>query len=317
MMSIVEELARQHSLNIADLRRFCEFAPHRYKIYTIPKRSVGHRVIAHPSKKLKEFQRSLNDILLKTLPVHERVYSYRKNKSIRNNAFEHLESSYLLKMDFKDYFMSITPQLFWEKVNPLNIIENSDEKKIIERLLFWCPSKRLSGKLVLSVGAPTSPLISNFIAFDFDKEINRLCRESGITYTRYSDDLTFTTFHKSILFSIPKLVSSLLKETMSGSVSINESKTVYASKASNRHVTGITLTSDGRLSVGRDRKRYISSLIHKFSQGSLPRDEFSHAQGLFTFATFIEPDFRKRMEYKYTENTISNFLNNGGDPNGK
>src|SRR5690554_3187865 len=102
-MSVIEQLAAQHSIEMSGLRSFSRLAPHHYKIYTIPKRSVGHRVIAHPSQKLKSFQRTLNQILADILPVHEAAYAYRKNRGIKDNARRHLKNPYLLKMDFKNY----------------------------------------------------------------------------------------------------------------------------------------------------------------------------------------------------------------------
>lgn len=311
-MSIIETLALQHSTSVGAVRRFSRFAPHHYKVYTIPKRSVGHRVIAHPSKELKLFQRALNGILSEVLPVHESAYAYRRNRGIRDNARLHLVNPYLLKMDFKNYFMSISPSLFWEIARDNSIEVLKEDRVVLERLLFWCPSKRLSGKLVLSVGAPTSPLVSNFIAYNFDSLITDYCQGRGILYTRYSDDLTFTSAVKGALFDMPNVVPEILKEAMGGYISVNEKKTVFSSKAHNRHVTGVTLTSDDKLSVGRDRKRYVSSLIHKFCIGKLPKEELSHAQGLLAFVESIEPDFHQRMEAKYSKDALSRFLKGGG-----
>lgn len=310
-MSIIEKLSTKHSIDYSEIRRFSRLAPHHYKVYTIPKRSVGHRVIAHPSKKLKTFQRTLNRILSDVLPVHEAAYAYRINKGIKDNARQHVQNSYLLKMDFKDYFMSISPPLFWAVMQNSSIEVPRDERVILERLLFWCPSKRLSGKLILSVGAPTSPLISNFIAFDFDQMVTEYCQKNGIIYTRYSDDLTFTSNYKGALFDLPGVIALFLTESLNGYVSINESKTVFSSKAHNRHVTGVTLTSDNKLSIGRDRKRYISALIHKYCMGSLPKEDISHAQGLLAFAEHIEPNFRQRMEKKYSKDAICRLIKSG------
>tara|TARA_R100000687_G_scaffold82523_1_gene82169 strand:+ start:111 stop:1049 length:939 start_codon:yes stop_codon:yes gene_type:complete len=307
-MSVIEKLSAEHSVEISGLRRFSRFAPHHYKIYTIPKRSVGHRVIAHPSKKLKSIQRTLNKILADILPVHDAAFAYRKNRGIKDNARRHAKNPYLLKMDFKNYFMSISPPVFWEMIRQNSVEIPREERKILERLLFWCPSKRLSGKLVLSVGAPTSPLISNFIAFKFDEMLTEYCDNRDIVYTRYSDDLTFTSRHKGVLFDLPGVVSDCLKESIVGYVSINEAKTVFSSKAHNRHVTGITLTPDNKLSIGRDRKRYISALTHKYCAGRLPKEDISHLQGLLAFAENIEPGFIERLKVKYTKDSVSKLI---------
>lgn len=213
-----------------------------------------------------------------------------------------------MKMDFHNYFLSITPKLFWQKCDDNSVAISATDRATLERLIFWCPSKRLRGKLVLSVGAPTSPLISNFVAYEFDRFVTEYCHARGVTYTRYSDDLSFTTDRKGVLFEFPHVISKALRDTMFGRVSVNESKTVFSSKAHNRHITGITLTSDDRLSIGRERKRYISALIHKYSIGQLSVEDRPHLQGLISFAVNIEPEFISRMEKKYSKNIINSIF---------
>ena len=98
--------------------------------------------------------------------------------------------------------------------------------------------------LVLSIGAPSSPLISNFIMYSFDEELVTICLNKKIMYTRYADDITFSTRIKNNLFELPEIISNLLKEIRKG-VEINSKKTIFTSKAHNRHVTGVTLTNSG------------------------------------------------------------------------
>jgi hypothetical protein len=110
------------------------------------------------------------------------------------------------------------------------------------------------------------------------------------------------------LFELPVLVKQLLIEHFGGSITINESKTVYSSKSHNRHVTGVTLTNDNRLSIGRQKKRYISSLIHQFSLNQLADEDISYLQGLLAFACHIEPNFKQRMIDKYTAEIIAKII---------
>ena len=64
------------------------------------------------------------------------------------------------------------------------------DKFFIEKILFWQPIKHRKTKLILSVGAPSSPVISNFCMYEFDNRIHAACNKLEITYTRYADDLT-------------------------------------------------------------------------------------------------------------------------------
>jgi RNA-directed DNA polymerase len=297
-MNIFEMLCDSLCMEEDELKHLSSTSPHRYKVYNIPKRnSLGKRTIAHPSKELKFIQRYLITILEKKLPIHDAAYAYKAKVSIKDNAQRHVNSKYLLKMDFKDFFPSISPDIFFERAKSSGINFDERDIKMLSGFLFWKPRRKKS--LVLSIGAPSSPLISNFIMYDFDHMINEFCIKEKINYTRYADDITFSTNIKNSLFIIPRLVKKQLKELYLGDIKVNQSKTIFSSKKHNRHVTGITLSNNGELSIGRDKKRKISATIHKFTLGLLPEKEVPYLQGLIAHASHIEPDFYERMSKKY------------------
>lgn len=297
-MNVLGKLSDLLMMSEREMLSFASTAPHRYKVYTIEKRnSKGKRVIAHPSKELKFIQRVLIKELGGVLEPSDRAYAYIPGRNIRDNALQHAGSKYLLKMDFKDFFPSITPQILFEKLKLRGIVFSEKDEKAISGLLFWKPVRK--GGLVLSIGAPSSPLISNFVMRDFDEAI---CKESSVhevTYTRYADDLTFSTLKRGILFSFPEMVERVLVDNGYNSISLNKGKTVFSSMAHNRHVTGITLTNDGGVSLGRARKRKISSMVHRFKIGELTCDEFSKLRGMLAFAESVEPGFIWKMKRKY------------------
>ncbi len=105
----------------ATISSFSKNAPNKYKVYTIPKRTSGYRVIAHPSKMLKKYQRALTSILSDILKVHPASYAYRTGFSIKDNAYKHRRNRYLLKMDFSDFFNSIEPELLFFNFKKCNI----------------------------------------------------------------------------------------------------------------------------------------------------------------------------------------------------
>lgn len=307
-MNLQKYLSSELNVPESEVVRFSTFAPKKYKVYTIPKRTSGHRVIAHPSKKLKGYQRILTKYLEGKLRISDFAFAYRKGLSIKENAEKHRHSKYLLKMDFENFFNSITPNLFFKFLGFIEHDFDEHDFFILKRLLFWSPSKKISGKLVLSVGAPSSPFISNFIMYFFDEELGRRCAEKGIRYTRYADDLTFSTSNKDVLFEVPQEVRLLARELFDGQLTIKESKTVFSSKAHNRHVTGITITNEGELSLGRERKRYISALVHKYGAGALPAEDLDHLKGLLAFSRDVEPDFFRKIEVKYSKKVLRRLI---------
>jgi len=301
---IVEHLSESLFMAEHDIISFALSSPHRYKVYEIAKRnSKKTRTIAHPSKELKFIQRTLAEFLTGILPVHEAAFAYQKGVGIKENAKKHSNSKYLLKMDFKNFFPSITPSLFFSVAESNGIVFDKDDRLALTGLLFW-KAKDKDG-LVLSIGAPTSPLISNFVMHSFDKAISVICFNKKITYTRYADDITFSTRIKNSLFEFPELISNLLNETVKG-IRVNTDKTIFTSKAHNRHVTGVTLTNEGGLSIGRERKRLISSMIHKSMFNILTNDEASTLLGFISYATHIEPEFLERMTKKYGAEVLQN-----------
>ncbi|HEM6888750.1 TPA: retron St85 family RNA-directed DNA polymerase [Providencia rettgeri] len=298
----VETLAQNMGISTKEVMEFLANAPEKYKVYKIPKRSTGYRTIAQPSKELKAYQRQISSVL--SLQIHDSAMAYREKISIKNNALKHVNNSYLLNMDFENFFNSITPDVFWsvwEKGKPLL---SDVDKYFIERLLFWW----VNGSLALSVGAPSSPLISNFCLFYFDSELNDYCIGKKISYTRYADDLTFSTNIKGALFEIPLIVKDILFENFGDALKINRSKTVFSSKAHNRHVTGITLNNNGRISLGRGKKRYIKHKVHQYTLGLLDAEEITHLQGMIVFARYIEPSFFESLKVKYSKILVDKLL---------
>lgn len=310
-MKLYQFLCDELDTSIEVVDQFAETAPIKYKRFEIAKRTRGTRLIAHPSRRLKDYQRLTVEFLEDYLPVHKAAHAYRKGSSIKKNASNHLKSRYLLKMDFENFFNSITPKHFTNFLNEIDVHFSKRELELMTNLLFWSPNKTYLGKLMLSVGAPSSPFISNSIFYFFDLKVSTFCKKNSINYTRYADDLTFSTNQKGLLFEVPEIIKSILNDSFSEKIYINERKTVFTSKAHNRHVTGITLTPEGKLSIGRARKRYISSLVYNYSKNALMNDQVNHLKGLLAFAYDIEPDFKSKMIKKYGLETLEKLMKEG------
>ena len=299
----------QESLGLSDylLNRLIQRAPHSYKVYTIPKRSGGQRTIAQPAKETKFIQRWLIQNIFNQLPVHECASAYKDGASIKKNADAHKNNNYLTKLDFKDFFPSITSNDLVKHISKYlgNSLGTQDIQDIARVSCI-----RLQGRsdLCLSVGAPSSPVLSNTILYNFDTEVSAWCAKSGITYTRYADDLTFSTSTKGISSDIEPFVRGVAQKLTYPSLSLNNKKTTHLSKKHQRRITGIIINNEGNISLGRNRKREISALIHKFMLGILPDSEIFRLQGLLGFAKDVEPLFVARMRGKYTSPLIEEVL---------
>lgn len=303
-MNILKKISELTFISTSELIRFSKSAPYRYKVYQIPKRNgKGERTIAHPSKELKLIQRLCVDQLKGVLIIHDSAKAYKKGVGIKDNALAHVNNRYLLKMDFKDFFPSVTPVLFFNICSQSNLTFDIENKRFLRHILFR--KDRTENKFKLSIGAPSSPLISNFIMSRFDMKMQEYCLENNVSYTRYADDLAFSTNLKGFLFTLPNIVRNILSETTRNTISVNENKTVFTSTKHNRHVTGITLSNDGKLSVGREKKRDISAMVHHFKLGCLSEEKTSNLKGQLSFISDVEPQYLQILSKKYGDETIS------------
>lgn len=302
-VEVLENLKSKFNTTPQELFLFLHDAPRKYKVYEIPKRTSGTRTIAQPIPKLKDYQRFIVSILDEHLPIHECCMAYVRGRDIKKNAQIHAKNSFFLKMDFMDFFNSITPILFWKACEKQEIEFDWLDKDLLEKILFWKPSK-YSKKLVLSIGAPSSPFVSNFLMYAFDLELNKFCQRNGIIYTRYADDLTFSTNTSNSLFCIPDFVRQILAQLYDQKIKINQFKTVFSSKKHNRHVTGLTINNNGNISIGRAKKRYIKHLVHSFIIENITVEDLNYLQGYLGFIQYVEPKFLSSLEQKYTKSVI-------------
>ncbi|WP_299019459.1 reverse transcriptase domain-containing protein [uncultured Photobacterium sp.] len=203
----------------------------------------------------------------------------------------------LVKNGLKEFFPSIKPDLFFKECRHQGIALSDLDKDLLEGVLFW--KTRRAKSLSLSIGAPSSPLVFNFILYRFDNAISQLCQSEGIVYTRYADDLTFSTNKRGAILSFPPKVRRILGTLYDGNIKINLRKTVLSSKAHNRHVTGITLTNDGKLNIGREEKRKLSAAVYRYASQMLELEEILVLRGKLSYATFLEPEFLERLIRKY------------------
>ena len=281
-------------------------APHRYKVYQIPKRSgAGLRTIAQPAKEVKNLQYWVIKNIYPSLPVHSSATAYITGKNILDNSIVHSDKPYLLKLDFKDFFLSIKGNDFLQySQNNKNLFLLEDELQRLMRLLFWLPKR--NNDFQLSIGAPSSPFLANAIMYSFDSEIFGYCSENKIAYTRYADDMAFSMHDMEMRGKILDKVKSVLTTQPFPKLKLNNRKTVFGSKAHRRMLTGLILANNGSVSLGRERKRRIRAQIHHLVQGKLTEKEKSSLQGMLAFARDIEPDFVERMENKYGQQVIKN-----------
>lgn len=301
---LFEKLLADLSLDSSQLTRIVARAPRTYKVYTIPKKSGGHRVIAQPAKETKYVQAWLIENLFSKLPIHPGAAAYVKGASIKKNALRHADNAYMVKLDFKNFFSSVRAedvrQHLQRHVESLTDIELDYITRVV--------CIKSVDSLVLSVGSPASPVLTNSIMYDFDVVASKWAEDNGFKYSRYADDLTFSTSVRDASVKVEPMVRDALAGLVYPRLSLNEEKTIHLSKKGRRQVTGLIITNSGTISLGRSRKREISSMVHKFSLGVLPSREVFRLQGLLGFVCDAEPLFLASLRAKYGADVLSALL---------
>ena len=302
-MSLLEALWQETGLDSVSIQRIIATAPERYKVYSIPKRGGGRRIIAQPARELKVLQRAIVRLYLLDRPVHPAAMAYVPGRSIRMNAATHAENGPILKLDLRNFFPSIRSTDWLSYCADHDLFADTDERRASARILF----RRERGAHVhrLSIGAPSSPLVSNLLMYEFDRSIAATVSEDFVTYTRYADDMTFSAKRTGFLTGVEKAVRHALASLRYPRLYLNDDKKILATKKYKREVTGLILTNDNRVSLGRDKKRLLRAQIHHFKMGNLDRRASMALAGHMAYAFDVEPSFFARMERVFGKETLA------------
>lgn len=294
---LLEWMSRGLQLPETTLQGISHRASHSYKTYLIKKRNGEPRVIHHPSRKLKMVQRWLLRAIVEHWPVHEAAYAYRPRRGIKEHARLHAKGTFLLRMDFQNFFPSLLRRHLIAYLTGTREVPrwtSADHEFFLDIV---CRGD------ALTIGAPTSPSLSNALCFDLDRQLAAIAVDAGVTYSRYADDLFFSTEQRDLLRDVVTKVRRVVSElALPDGLLLNEGKTHHTSRKWRREVTGLILTPEGHVSLGRDRKRRIRALIHRFDK--LKHDERTSLKGLLVFARSIEPDLINRLVLKYGHSRV-------------
>lgn len=309
-MELFVKMAADLPFNPHELRILIATAPNRYKTHFIDKRhGRGKREISQPTAEVKLLQRWIIENIFPLLPVHDAATAYRKKRGIANHAQPHVDANYLLKLDFKDFFPSILGTDFLGHLRRhIADISHVDAQRVVNVLF---RKDKATGRLRLSIGAPSSPAVSNTILFEFDTRLEDACRALSVVYTRYADDLAFSTNIPRVLDDVLVIVNRICSDITYPRLILNEEKTVFTSRKHLRELTGLILTPDKKLSIGRERKRLIRAMVHNYGNDQITSEDTAKLRGLIAFCNSIEPSFLVSLERMVGSATLRKLLHPG------
>lgn len=211
--------------------------------YTIKR--IKNRIIYIPCDELKAKQRFF-------LNAIKWLYPYKADTL--NSARIHSGKKWILKMDIKSFYDSVPSYEIQRVVSKVCRRINQNDNS-----LNYLSLVTINGKL--PTGAPTSPHIANACFKRIDKEIMSVSSAFGVDYTRYVDDLTFSSYCKETLEIVEKRVTTLL--AFQG-YKINKKKTKYISDNKQQNILGLVVNNN-RVRLPKDFKRKIRAMLHSYA----------------------------------------------------
>ena len=266
-VSIPSELASKAALlahlgiSPAELKKIWYHREKMYQSFDIAKKSGKARLINAPDRRLKFLQRQIAHLLDTLYPVRKPVHGYVSGKSVKTNATSHLKQRFILNLDIKDFFGSITERRVYGTLHAIGI--PSDVAETVARICCY------GGHL--PQGGPASPVLSNMVCFRLDRTLLKLAKDAKCIYTRYADDISLSSLRPlAPLFEgalpptghlAPEVLSSGVRAafTDNGFV-LNAEKIHYADKNSRRVVTGLKVNEG--LNVDRRFVRNVRAALY-------------------------------------------------------
>ncbi|MBE1286202.1 MAG: hypothetical protein GJ671_00575 [Alteromonadaceae bacterium] len=278
-----------------------------YRKVNVKKKTGGYRELQIPNDQLKQVQKKLAKFINSQFKndISPFCHSYRNNRGIISNSLPHLNCKVLVKLDVKDYFQNITFEqvmreldLGFESIQfhpQSNFIRHnvSEPDSRISSYLASEEAQEILKKLVYSEqglpqGAPTSPVISNLVLSDFDKEVYALVTSLNGAYTRYSDDITIS-FKEDSSQKIAQVIKFVEAKLAENGFKLNKKKgkiNVLRPHQAQR-ICGVTINS-GKPTISRKQRRLIRAAEHNAKQGKPTTFTEDQIKGHESFQKYIK-----------------------------
>ena len=267
--------------------------PHSYyRTFEIPKKSGGTRIINAPQGELKYIQEQLAKRLAdfqQTIWDEKGIqptisHGFEKGKSIITNAKIHRKKRYVVNLDIENFFGSFhfgRVVGFFEK-NRYFLLPHEVAVTIAQ---IACYNK------ALPQGAPSSPIITNLICQVLDRRLLLLAKEYRLDYTRYADDLSFSTNDVHFVDKYSTFLNSVISEIQRAGFQINSKKTRLLYKSSRQEVTGLTVNK--KVNVNRQFSKATRAMAHHlYTNGEFFVDgnvgTLEQLEGRFSFIDQVE-----------------------------
>ena len=255
----------------------------KYRRFDIPKKSGGSRTINAPNERLALIQQRLASLLYDCIDEIQKKnknylrasHAFQKKRTIISNAIQHRRRRYVFNIDLEDFFGTIN----FGRVRGFFI---KDTNFAVAEPVATLIAQIACHENALPQGSPCSPVISNLIGHILDRRISALARDAKCTYTRYADDLTFSTNIKEFPTEIAVntdgaewQVGEMLRSQIDrAGFSINESKTRMALRHSRQTVTGLVVNA--KVNINQNYYRSVRAMCRSLLRTGQYHNPLAH-----------------------------------------
>ena len=267
-------LARILALSATELQQLADRATESYCVYPLI-RGTKKRWIEAPLPDLKRTQQRLLTKVLYRLNSTPFAHGFVPGRSIVTNAQQHVGRSWVVTLDLKDFFPSVTAKAVAKALEEIDLVP--DQRRLLLQLV--TRNERLPQ------GAPTSPHLANLVTRDLDHQLASRGGHLGWTYTRYADDLAFSGDgdFKKLLPQVEEIVHS-------EGFCLARHKTRIRSRHQRQLVTGMVVNH--RVRLPKPKRRLLRAMLHGVIRGSTTDWNDLATQvvaGHLAFAAFVDP----------------------------
>ena len=282
----VSDLSFADPLTVRKLMSYVTVQARReaYRQFHIPKKSGGERVITAPDGELKDILTTLAFILSELYVPTSNAMAFIRGRSVADNARAHVEHHYVLNLDLKDFFTTITALDVERGLNRIGVspLVSRDLASICTYPVY--DNQKIQN--VLPQGSPASPIISNICAMALDRRLEGLARRFHMTYTRYADDMTFSSNH-NVYRDGGDFMSELNRIISECGFTVNPSKTRLQKRGARQEVTGLNVGE--RVNVSRHYVKTLRVMIHHIAINDQPtKHDVNVAKGKLNYLCMVK-----------------------------
>jgi len=258
-----------------------------YCRFQISKKTGETRTISAPVPELKAAQKWILKYILENIEIHDAAHGFCRDRSIITNARPHVGRSVIVKLDLQNFFQSI----LYKRVKELFCsFGYSETTATIFSLICTVTETNINNRITsqdiekrhLPQGSPTSPAISNLVCDRLDKCLTKLASNLGFCYTRYADDLTFSSFEKASDKINNLIHESQLIITQEG-FTVNRGKIKVLSNSVQQKVTGIIVNK--QLNLSRKTLKAFRATLYQIEREGLTGKKWGNSTDLIAAIT--------------------------------